>query len=228
MLEINFPEKRFDFYGLALSNNVPFEFIELLLNKKVKTMIDVGSYDGGEAITCRLRNPESEVFCFEPDPELYSELKKLEWFGISTFSCAIGEKKDIKKFYRTRYNNRMWDDRKGKISGSGSLLKPTNYAIETNIHQDYILESIDVQLYPLSTSMIGDYDLLHIDTEGYTLPILKGMGDLRPGIINIEIDAVVKYYEGANTFEEVNSYLENIGYELINRNSADCIYKYKG
>ncbi len=231
MIEINkeiFEERPFKFGNKYLFNNaVPFNILERYMKWNPETMIEFGSYDGGEAIAFMQRYDNLKVYSIEANPELYKNIKKLEPFGVNIYNYVISDKNDIVHFYPTQYNEDSKYYKKNDYSGSGSILQSTEYMKNVVIHQDYLepisIESITIENFCKKNNIIN-IDIMHIDVEGIGKKVIKGFGDIRPRVISIEIDAVVPYFNGASNFEEINKLLESMHYKCVIRTNTDSLF----
>ena len=88
---------------------------------------------------------------------------------------------------------------------------PNSVYIDSQVVRVERLDTLAAGLVPLD----GDL-LLKIDTQGYERPVLEGATALLPRICAIQVElSLVPLYEGAATFTEMISFIQDLGYELF-------------
>lgn len=193
-----------------------------------KTIIEFGSFDGGDGLRYKLAYPNCDIYSIEADPQLYEKIKKFEKYGLKVFNYAICDKNGEIDFNRCRFKWFFDGYNIDDISGSGSILKQSQYNKEVIIHQYYETQPITVPASTIGTfcnnNNIKEIDLMHIDVEGALKEVLNGFDKIRPKVLFMELDGAIKYYEGASEFDIINYKLENMEYELIYRGIVDSLY----
>ncbi len=166
------------------------------LGKGGKT-INVGSAQGFYVIFSALAG--NNVIAFEPDPEIFNILKKnVDLNKVETkvicINYALGDKIG-----------------KGILFTSGASGPAPNFN-----SQDGFKKKIEVPIFRMDNVINDSPDILVIDVEGYEEKVLKGMGDLRPKDIFIEIhpDRLSKL---GTSEEVVRKILTDYGYKLRNQ-----------
>lgn len=103
--------------------------------------------------------------------------------------------------------------------GGSSLLHPQGpmqKLIQRN-HPDLsrfdVVETVEVSVVPLHSAM-SKLDHLKIDTQGTALEVLEGLGNLRPLLIEVEVE-MAEIYSGQSTIFEVGGLLRRLGYFLV-------------
>lgn len=202
-------------YGTFHNSAFDFRWLENYIIKPY-VIIDVGSFDGGDAIRFKERYPNCNVYAFEPNKILYEQAKPLyDLLGIKSYNEAVGLCKCTKMYYPALYNN--------KFGGGGSLKKRTSKYINKwgedrgfKYPKEYEVLCTPLSFFCKRQENIPVVDLLHIDAEGSELDILKGMRDVRPIIIYLESHLGEEWYEGAGYSQEsIREYCRNLGYVLI-------------
>ena len=88
----------------------------------------------------------------------------------------------------------------------------------------------EVQIVRLDTfcelNNIDHIDYLHIDVQGAEKFVIEGLGILKPYFIFAETCEFATYESGITT-EEFDSYMNNLGYEIVKRFRDDTLYKLK-
>ena len=88
----------------------------------------------------------------------------------------------------------------------------------------YLTKSIRLETFCKQNNLTPDF--IHIDVEGAEFKVFQNMGEHKPKCIWTEIGGF-KHYNTETSFEEVNSYLESIGYYLVHideTNLNDALY----
>lgn len=176
-----------------------------------KTIIDVGFNKGQFSSLILFLKKSSFVYAFDPNKgettALGSRLKNIFPKRFKFYNYALGDIEETKIFNLA------------KSSDNNSFLKPTK--TNSNLYSKVKLtgKNISVNIKPLSAfnlKMIGINNLLKIDVQGYELNVLKGISkELYEQIqwIYIEVSEM-ELYSGQSSYREINSYLNNLGYEL--------------
>lgn len=127
-------------------------------------VFDVGANRGQYAKMALSERPDLTLYCFEPSPAAFADLEKLP---IRSFPFGFGEQDETVPLYA---------DDKGSIIAS--------------VYPSGLPEVEMVQLRKLETfcveNGIAHIDLLKLDVEGHELPVLRGMGEVRPDRIQFE------------------------------------------
>lgn len=152
--------KGFDFQSLSQEINL----FKKLINNKNNLFLDIGANKGEYTDILIKEFPNSKVYVFEPQKNLFKFLKKkyLKNNNIKLFNVAISHEKKIKKL-----NFRFAGD------ALGSLYKRKfvkNKSTKTEIVKCEKLDEI------LDKNQIIDF--AKIDTEGNEMNVLKGIGKL--------------------------------------------------
>ena len=194
------------------------------LNKKPLVIFDIGANEGKIAEQYHLFFPDAKIFCFEPIPNSFQTLKKLQENEekIFCYPSAVGNEEKFVSIFETSDNR------------NSSLLRPTDYVTKsmdssmadsvkiTNTHQ---IKQITLDSF-CKENNITHIDILKIDTQGTELNVLKGVLSLlekqKIGLIFTELD-FADIYENQCYYHEVASFLHNNNYRLF-----DLVYLTKG
>jgi len=170
--------------------------------QKEEVFWDVGANIGAISLLAVNTDGIKEVHSFEPNPKVFSILKKHQALNqaskLSLHAYALGEKAEIKKLYLGPLSN----------SGKASLIKENATSHEVSIECKTIDQVLEKGLPPPT--------LMKIDTEGWELPALKGGERLfktrPPKAIVFENE----YVEGGKDFlsPEIRNLLLNFGYQI--------------
>jgi len=217
-------------------------FFKSNLKNNFNTLIDVGAHKG-ETIQEFLSNFKIEnIYSFEASPKTFKNLqiklnlikKKFSETNIEIFNFGIGNTNSKNIFYElpdsnsSTFNiidrNSSYYKRKNKIL-SFFLSKSESIIQETTVSQIKLGEFI-------SNNNIAYIDILKIDTEGYELEVLKGLGQ---EISRIEFIYFEHHYDNMlkknYKYSDIHDYLKINGFHKVFkikmplRKSFDYIYK---
>jgi FkbM family methyltransferase len=113
------------------------------------------------------------------------------------------------------------------------------YGVEENIGvssildrtlNEFISEKIEIDAWRLEEMMlhlnIDKIDLAKIDVEGFSLPVLEGLGDKLNDFKAIQIELEVKQvWEGQSYYDDVVEYLNKFGFTILDEVDLDGIQK---
>ena len=184
-----------------------------------KVIIDLGSYDGGDALRMALAFPQCKVITVEADPSRY-EIVKQNILGSNVIleNFAVCETDGTVPWYSATF--------KGAVDAQGSLYRHTdNYqSIFPDVHQQAQPDIIQgMRLDSLCDKHgITEIDLLHMDIEGAEKAALHSLGKLRPKMIFAEM--CEDRFVGVESVSETHEFLCEIGYVLAANLGSDRLY----
>lgn len=195
-----------------------------------KVIFDIGGYDAGDAIRFKHIFPESEVYCFEADPDRAEIIRSyIHGANVYFMNAAIADYTGMIPFYQSKCNLKDAGDTHspGVIGGQGSIYRHTKVYKDLYPHIEQQEYCIDVPCFSLSDYCrkwddIKHIDLLHIDVEGAEINVIKGLGLLRPKVIYIE--TLRDMFEGMAPVSELHDTLDHMGYELVKDFVSDRLY----
>jgi FkbM family methyltransferase len=192
------------------------------LNPKV--VFEFGSYDLYHGIYYRQLWPGADVYCFEPDPNVYKGIKNVaKNFKINLFNCAVANVDEDMMFYPTC----VWGS---GIGPSGSIYKHSTHHKESQRELQQFRDPIKVQAITISSFCrdrnICGIDFMHIDVEGAVLKVLGGFGSLRPKMLRVEVNGRDALFEGAPSGDQINKVLAQMGYKIKAEKQVDILYEY--
>jgi len=179
--------------------NIIYQFFNGIATKS-KTMIDVGSHQGGSLANFAF--DEWKVFAFEPDDNnreiLIERYGKFPLVSIDQRAVSDKNEKNI-QFYSS--------DVSTGISGL-SHFHPSHKKSQR-------VETITLRAF-IESSDITSVDFLKIDTEGFDLMVLKGVPweSFQPSVILCEFEDK-KTVPLGYTFHDLAKYLTHRGYHLL-------------
>jgi FkbM family methyltransferase len=178
-------------------------------NKKGVIVYDIGAHHGEFAsFLAKIRNV-SMIYCFEPVPEIFSQLvKKTREFGnVECFQVGLGNQSGKCQMYVNDF------------TASSSLLRMGRIHVEEkaftqNTHEEEVqmvtLEEA-VQMYKLPHP-----DFIKIDVQGYEDRVIRGGENIvrKAKYCMLELSLVELYEEGV-LIAEMNSMMRRLGFRLI-------------
>ena len=189
-----------------------------------KTILDIGANIGQFAFSLKSFFPNAEVFCFEPNQEIFSLLKKnMSYFDkVKLFNYGIGLS-GRRSFYYSPSS-----------SGLGSFF-------QENVHQfgkkrdlkEIIVNVIELNHEKLEEFKIpSHFDLIKIDVEGAEIEVLQSLKGVRCNYLFLEVSVNRK---GETEITEIIKLIEKTfknKFTLIDSKrlsndapSVDCIFR---
>jgi FkbM family methyltransferase len=147
-----------------------------------RVLLDVGANEG--EYTRVVADAGYRVFSFEPFPEAYQKLKA-RFAGrenVTTFDFALGATEATLPFYVATESG---EEQRGDASLYNTF-RP--HFVRENVTFERQLEVPVRTLHSvvLSDEVPADIGLLKIDTEGYDLEVINGLGPVRPVVVQTE------------------------------------------
>lgn len=183
-----------------------------VLGSPPKVIFDVGANVGQTATTLAAQFPSAHVFSFEPDPQVFEQLRAnvASMPNVSPHPIAFGAENATRSLFVT------------KSSEGSSLLPIAAEASRFSLGgwaQSAGEKSVRVQRLDRFAAEHGikTIDLLKSDTQGAELHVFEGAGDLlHPAAIRAIFCEVmfIPVYEGQAFFEQVYARLKDRGYRL--------------
>jgi FkbM family methyltransferase len=139
-------------------------------------IIDVGSRDGDDAqlLLSKLGNDKAcEVVCIEAREAAANEIKN-KYPNFTVFPTAVSNFIGESKFVQM-------NDQEFLGSSSLEMARSTAYATESTII-DVPVTRLDAIIEP------GTIDILKIDVEGHSVPVIEGMGELVKDVLVAHIE----------------------------------------
>jgi FkbM family methyltransferase len=126
--------------------------------------LDCGAHLGESVYKAREKwGDDIKIFCFEPHPELFQELKKL---GVNAICKAVWDRNGKFRFYLDKAKPEIFEKRLLR----SSLLKKKS-GISTNNY--IIVESINLSEWIKNNLTTSTYNILKLDVEGAEYSILE-------------------------------------------------------
>jgi FkbM family methyltransferase len=189
-----------------------FNNVFLLANyqSEFASILDVGANIGQFALAASCCFPEAKIYCFEPIPSAFVQLKKNIKRNpqIKAFNCALGNCPGKARFYESEYT---------QVS---SLYRIDKRNDNPNFDQDKTVP-VDVDICRLDdvypTLNIKAPVLLKMDVQGMEKEVLLGSGTALLKITEFVLLEVpfIPLYEHQLLFDDLNDYMRSLGYKLL-------------
>lgn len=193
------------------------------LRRAPKVILDVGTYDCGDAMRLKAKYPDARVIAFEASPDAYrriTEVGAARARGIEVVHAAVSNQDGTMDFHSNT------DSRDGNIGCSGSILEPTPHNLAKYPFLQFKTPT-KVPAVRLDTFCaehgIAHIDVIHMDVQGAEGYAIEGLGDLRPDMLFFEIDATDEY-KGAVPLVELFDRLAEWGYEKKWQGAHDALF----
>ena len=201
------------------------------VGNNAQVILDIGSRHSLEAVEFSKSLPESNVYCFEPNPDSYITcLENTKGYqNIEVFQIAASDKDGMISFFAIDPDKTItsWFD--GNLGASSMYKANGSYPYEKYHQKEIEVEQKRIDTW-CNECGIGEVDAVWMDVQGHALSCLEGFGDVLDTVrvIQVELEHRV-IYEGQCLFPEVNDYLINKGFILKRRMgenewSGDYIY----
>lgn len=183
-----------------------------ILGADVKTVFEVGAFDGRDCVRYAELFPAAKVYAFEPVPESFAKVqqKAAGCPRIIAVNAALADRAGTAEFHLSN-----WVD-------ASSLLKPKATGSSFDEYQastksiTVAVDTIDAVCQRTSVSRI---DLLKMDAQGAELKILAGGRQMfERGAIDMVFSEVhfLESYEGAARFDQIMALLMQHGFHFHN------------
>lgn len=186
-----------------------------------KTILDIGSFDGGDAIRFKQRFPDARVVAFEADPDCFVTLSRnAKPFGVECVHAAVCDRDGEVDWYQSYDGPR-------EIGSQGSIYR---HSAEYKQRYGFVRQS----LVPMKVggarvdgfchkAGIAEIDIVQIDVEGAEYEVIVGFGAMLPKLLYIE--AVNSGgWVGARKISDLHRYLSRAGYLLAGDFFSDRLY----
>jgi FkbM family methyltransferase len=202
-----------------------------------KMVVEVGAYEGDDALRLKRRYPSARVVTFEADPANYAiTLNNLRDSGVEVVFAAVTDHDNGVDFWLndegTLHRPASNDGYGNRVSGS--ILRASEYLKTSQAKIPQAAGFSDAPIHVPSTRLdnfckgagITAIDIMQVDVQGAESFVLKGLGELRPKIIFLEINETADFgrYLGGATRTQLNQLLQGMGYEKHWDNDADALY----
>ncbi len=190
----------------------PYAEQRRILGQAVKTVFEVGAYDGRDCVRYAQLFPDAKVFAFEPVPQSFDllKIKAQDCPRIVAMNAALSDRPGEAEFFISN-----WVD-------ASSLLRPKATGSSFDAYQassKSIRVVVDTVDGVCRREAVGHIDLLKMDAQGAELKILAGAAEaLSRGAVDMVFSEVhfMESYEGAARFDQIMATLFQHGFHLHN------------
>lgn len=177
-----------------------------LRDMSIRTFVDVGANTGQFSQAVHAVFPDAQIFAFEPLPSCVGQarerMKGVEGFHI--FAAAIGSQDGTITIHES-------------ASSPSSSILPMSEAHTEAFPWTAGGQDVEVDLRRLDSFLpemkLTAPVLLKIDVQGYSMEVLRGaIETIRLCEIVVVETSVVELYDGESTFEEVYTFMRNVGF----------------
>lgn len=199
-------------YFLKRKFREEYQILGLIKTKlgNLNVILEAGGHNGKDTLRMRGLWPDADIHVFEPEPELYTQLKTAAspFPKIHTYQLALSNQSGNVTFHKSS----------GRSDASGSLLKPKDHLLA---HPDVFFdEQFEVTAIKLdewaAQNNVKAIDFMWLDMQGHELNMLKGS----PGIlakttaVYTEV-SLIETYEGVSLYPEYRKFMEQNGFEVF-------------
>jgi FkbM family methyltransferase len=183
---------------------------------KVNTFVEIGSRDGHDAhYVCQYWNLNpSNCYIIEAHPVCYANIIQA-YPQYKTINVAASDVTGVVDFNAGIFGQEA-------NVGISSLLTRT-------LNDTFISEKVKVNAVRMDELMlrsnIDGFDLAKIDVEGFTMQVLKGVGDKLRKFKALQIELETQQvWEGQSLYQDVVDYLRDFGFILLDEVQL-CAYQ---
>lgn len=184
------------------------------------TILEVGAFSGRDTVTMATRWPQGVIHAFEPVPEIFANLESTTAHlpNVHRHHIALSDTIGMATFYVAERSTQP-----GKATQAGSLHEPQATFTDTSM---IFPRTAAVQTTTLDAwakeQNIQNIDLLWLDTQGHELAIVQAAPHMlaHTAVIFTEV-SFVQRYEGQPSYQEVVSWLQEHGFQVIGRDFED-------
>lgn len=173
-------------------------------------IVDCGAHTGKDSVELANLFPKGQIHAFEAAPEIFSKLQKIKskWGNLFFYHVALADKNVEMNFYISE----------GNSDGSSSLLPPKTHLTDhpgTTFNKVIKVPTITLDTWAESRGL-NRVDLLWLDMQGFELKMLQASKRILDTVSVIHTEVSVKEtYEGVGQYEDLKSFLENKGFEVV-------------
>jgi FkbM family methyltransferase len=184
---------------------------------KFDVIIDIGAHVGEFSTEMLSLFPNSKIYAFEPNPEVYVKLELLkEAYGqrITTENIGIGDISGNLDLIATKHHTPSSSFLKLRPEGITQISEFTGVDISPLQITNVIVSTIDD--YFKDIDLRGKIIFLKIDAQGYEIKILEGAKEFIRivSFVMLEIN-LAKTYEGEATAAELISTMDRLNFSIF-------------
>ena len=183
--------------------------MDTLLKNNQLVIVDIGASGGIDPRWGKTTEFYTGIL-FEPDPREFNALKKNSDNNLIVLNSALADSKKEVEFHLCK-KQMVSSIYPPNFNLLNKFPEAERFNVEKIIHLN--TDTLDNQL---KKEGINEVDFIKIDTQGYELSILKGSSGCIENVIGLEVEVEFEpIYIGQPLFSEVDSYVKNKGFILI-------------
>ena len=183
--------------------------MDTLLKNNQLVIVDIGASGGIDPRWGKTTEFYKGIL-FEPDPGEFNALKKNSDNNLIVLNSALADSKKEVEFHLCK-KQMVSSIYPPNFNLLNKFPEAERFNVEKIIHLN--TDTLDNQL---KKEGINEVDFIKIDTQGYELSILKGSSACIENVIGLEVEVEFEpMYIGQPLFSEVDSYVKNRGFVLI-------------
>jgi FkbM family methyltransferase len=184
-----------------------------------RVIVDLGAFDGGDALRLAAAFPAARVVTVEADPTRHAlVVATLAGTAVEVVQAAACDRDGPVAWFVARVG--------GAVDSQGSLYRRTAAAGRMHRFVQQADTTVSVPGLRFDTLMnrlgIAAVDLLHMDIEGAEAAVVRSLGPHRPAMIFTESRS--GYFENGNAATELHARLVGLGYRRAMRLGVDALY----
>jgi FkbM family methyltransferase len=189
------------------------------LGVEPQVILDIGSFDGGDAYRFSQAFPRARVLSVEADPYRFKYVSdRLVGTQVEVIHAAVCETDGTVDWFAADEGR----DAQGSIYRHTDAYKQRFPQVKQATHSERVTsERLDTLC---RTRGVGGVSLLHMDVEGAEYAALSGIGDLRPTLIWAEL--CDGRFEGAQSVANTRRLLKHLGYKPVIHLRHDSLYRF--
>jgi FkbM family methyltransferase len=139
---------------------------------KVGCALDIGAHAGETAVKFLTSFPDAEIHSFEPHPDSFAFLEKVQSKRFHSHQLAMSNKRGRANFFV--YREHEGDSPTAPASANNSLVQNRQFGLVTGQYTKMIQVNCDTVDHFCSDHDIQSVDVLKIDTEGHEVEVIDG------------------------------------------------------
>ena len=210
------------------------EWVDRFLGKDcdITCVMDIGSFDGGDALRFNGWYPDAKVYAIEATPCNFNAMinKVGERENLECFNVAMSDKNEPVVFnqYLAEWLN-PYDSRKEKMV-MGTMFNQHDWKLDA--HNMSRGERVEVQGITFDSfcekSDITEVDIAHVDIEGASYKMVCGMNKVLPKMLYMEQQGPQFFEDQPHTNDDLHHLLAAKGYKLVLIFPNDFLYVHLG
>lgn len=189
------------------------------LGIEAKTIVELGAYDGGDALRFSKQLSGCRVVTVEADPVRVETVRHhLRDTHVQVIHAAVCDTDGPVDWFASSVN--------GEMNAQGSMYQHSDHYREKFpfVEQEHTATQVNGIRFEnmCAQSAITEIDLLHMDIEGAEYLALNSMGSIRPKLIFLEM--LNNYFVDSANIKQLEELLSELGYKLVAKLSQDRLY----